>query len=154
MKARNFIFSCVALAAAAMPAQAGVYSDALGKCLVEASSSEEKQQLVQWIFFAISLNPAIKPYATITTEQRGATDRNMAQLFEKLLGDTCNKETREAMKYEGSSAFEASFRLLGQVAGREIFESPEVAAGSAEFTKHLDIQGLQKKLGMPATPEK
>jgi hypothetical protein len=134
----------------ALPAHAGVYGDDLGKCMVNASTAQQKQQLVQWIFFAISLNPAIKPYANITPTQRDAANKDIAGLFEKLLGETCNKEAREAIKYEGVAAFSESFRLFGQVAGQEIFASPEVSAGAAEYTRHLDVDGLQKKLGLPA----
>jgi hypothetical protein len=149
---KHLALSCsLAFAAlAALPAHAGVYSDDLGKCMVSSSSAQQKQQLVQWIFFAISLNPSIKPYANITPAQRDAANKDIAGLFEKLLGDTCNKEAREAIKYEGVAAFGESFRLFGQVAGQEIFASPEVSAGAAEYTKHLDVEGLQKKLGLPA----
>jgi hypothetical protein len=149
---KHVVLSC-GLAFTAMttlPAHAGVYSDDLGKCMVSGSTAQQKQQLVQWIFFAISLNPAIKPYANITAAQREAANKDIAGLFEKLLGETCNKEAREAIKYEGVAAFSESFRLFGQVAGQEIFASPEVSAGAAEYTKHLDVEGLQKKLGLPA----
>ena len=132
------------------PARAGVYSDDMGKCMVSSTTPEEKQKLVQWIFFAISLNPAITPYANISAEQRDAADKDMAKLFEKLVGDSCLKETKDAMKYEGNAAFSESFKLLGQVAGQEMFSSPEVSAGSAKFTEKLDVKGLQEKLGIPA----
>jgi hypothetical protein len=131
------------------PVTAGVYSDDLGKCLVSNSSAQDKQQLVQWIFFAIALNPAIKQYANITEEQRKHTNESLAALFEKLLGESCSKESQQAIKYEGAQAFGDSFKLFGQVAGREMFASPEVAAGSAEFTKYFDVKALQKKLGLP-----
>lgn len=140
----------LALALCAGPARAGVYSDDLGKCFVETSTPEDKQQLVQWIFFAIALNPDIKPYASITLEQRDAANKGMARLFEKLLGDSCLKQAQLAVKYEGTTAFSDSFRLLGQVAGQEIFVSPDVAAGTAEFAKELHVEDLQKKLGLPA----
>jgi hypothetical protein len=152
MKA-NRIFGMSVLAMALQfpgTSHAGVYSDDLGKCLVTASSPQDKQQLVQWIFFAISLNPTIKPYANITPEQREATDKQIARVFEKLLGESCVNEAKAAMKYEGASAFSESFRLLGQVAGREMFSSAEVAAGTENFTNHIDVKKLQEKLGVPA----
>ena len=143
----------LAFAMCAGPAHAGVYGDDLGKCLVESSSAQDKQQLMQWIFFAIALNPGITPYATITPEQRASADKGMARLFEKLVGDTCAKQASAALKYEGPSAFGDSFELLGQVAGRELFASPEVAAGTAAFTQQLDIPALQAKLGLPQQPQ-
>lgn len=143
----------LALALCTGPARAGVYGDDLGKCLVESSNAEDKQQLVQWIFFAISLNPDIAPYATVTPEQRAAADKGMARLFEKLLGETCAKQASTALKYEGPSALGGSFELLGRVAGQEIFASPEVAAGTAKFTQQLDIPALQAKLGLQPQPQ-
>ena len=141
--------SLLALGLCAGPARAGVYGDDLGKCLVESSSAQDKQQLVQWIFFAIALNPDIAPYASIAPEQRAAADKGMARLFEKLVGDTCAKQASAALKYEGPAAFANSFELLGQVAGRELFASPQVAAGTAAFAAQLDIPALQAKLGLP-----
>lgn len=132
-----------------MPAaHAGVYGDAFGKCLVSASNDQDKQQLMEWIFSAIALNPTIKPYASISQEQRSAIDRNMATLFERLVGDACQKEASEALKYEGAHAFETAFQLFGQVAGQQLFASPEVATGSQDFYKLIDADALQKKLGI------
>jgi hypothetical protein len=145
--------SFLALALCAGPACAGVYGDDLGKCLVESSTAQDKQQLVQWIFFSISLNPDIAPYSRITPEQRAAADTGMARLFEKLIGENCAQEAGAALKYEGSSAFSASFELLGRVAGQELFASPEVAAGTANFARQLDIPALQAKLGLPQQPQ-
>ena len=141
--------SLLTLALCAGPVRAGVYGDDLGKCLVESSTTEDKRQLTQWIFFAIALNPDIKPYANIPPGQRDQANKGMARLFEKLLGESCLKQAQQAVKYEGPSAFSDSFRLLGQVAGQEIFASPEVAAGTAEFASELHVEDLQEKLGFP-----
>jgi hypothetical protein len=122
----------------------------MGKCLVEKASDQDKQTLVKWIFFAISLNPAIKPLSNITADQRSQSNKDLAKMFEHLVGESCLKESQQALKYEGNQAFSNSFQLLGQIAGREVFTSPEVDAGTSEFTKYLDIPGLQKKLGLPA----
>jgi hypothetical protein len=154
LRHKTVFASLLALGLCTGPAHAGVYGDDLGKCLVESSSEQDKQQLVQWIFFAIALNPDIAPYATITHEQRTAADKGMARLFEKLVGETCAKQASAALKYEGPNAFGVSFELLGRVAGQEIFASPEVAAGTAKFTEQLDIPALQAKLGLKPEPTK
>lgn len=133
-------------------ANAGVYGDALGKCLVSASSDQDKQQLMKWIFSAISLNPGIAPYTKLPAQERTEIDKTMASLFERLIGESCKKEAAEAIKFEGAAAFGAAFQLLGQVAGQQLFTSPEVSAGAESFYKHVDIQGLQRKLEI--TPSK
>ena len=140
----------VALLCVAPTANAGVYGDALGKCMASAATTQDKQELVEWIFAAISLNPAIAPYSDISVEQRDAFDRNMARIVERLIGESCAKEAREALEFEGAEAFGVGFQLLGQVAGTQIFGSPEVAAGSQSFQQYLDLEKLQEKLDATA----
>lgn len=143
----------VALLLMAPAAHAGVYGDAFGKCLVGASTDTDKQQLVEWIFAAISLNPAIGPYTNISGEEREAIDRNMAVVVERLVGDACRKEAADALKYEGANAFALAFELLGRVAGMQIFASPEVSAGAQGFNQYIDMEKLQQKLEMaPGAP--
>lgn len=134
---------------AAPAANAGVYGDSLGKCLVSASSDQDKQQLMEWIFSAISLNPGIAPYVNLAADRRSEIDKTMASLFERLIGESCKKEAAEAIKFEGAAAFGSAFQLLGQVAGQQLFSSPEVTAGAETFYKHIDLEGLQKKLEIP-----
>ena len=133
----------------ALPASAGVYGDSLGKCLVSTSTDDEKQKLVEWIFSAIALNPSVSSYVNIPPEKRTQIDKDMAGLFEKLLGETCKSEAAEALKYEGSASWGTAFQLLGQVAGQQIFSAPEVSKGAEGFMKYMDTEALQKKLGLP-----
>lgn len=152
-KKSALLASLLTTALVSSSAYAGVYADSLGKCLVSSSTNTDKQQLVEWIFSAISLNPAISPYTNIPSEKRGEIDENMAALFEKLVGESCKTEAADALKYEGASAFNSAFQLLGQVAGQQIFASPEVAKGAESFYSKIDFSGLQKKLGIvPSKP--
>lgn len=138
----------LALLLCSAPAAAGVYGDSLGKCLVSRSTDEDKQKLMAWIFSAIALNPNVAPYTNLPAKQRDAIDRDMAAVFERLIGQSCRSEAAEAIKYEGAAAFGAAFQLLGQVAGQQIFVSPEVAKGSEAFLKYVDTQRLQQQLGI------
>jgi len=60
-----------------------------------------------------------------------------------LLTESCKKKTQDALKFEGGSAIETSFNLLGQVAGRELFSDPRVGANIAGLTKYLDGKKLK-----------
>lgn len=151
MRQRSSLLPVLALACAfalPVPASAGVYGDALGKCLVGKSSDADKRTLMAWIFSAIALNPHITPYASITPAQREVMDKDMAALFARLVGETCTLEAREAIKYEGAAAFGSAFQLLGQVAAQQMFVAPEVEQGSQAFLRHLDEKALQDKLGV------
>ena len=138
------IFS--ALFFTSISATAGTYGDDFGKCLVKSSSDQDKQELMEWIFASISLNPKLATYVSIPKEDRVKIDTHMAVLFNKLIGESCHKEAADALKYEGSGSFAVAFQLLGQVAGQQLFASPEVTKGSENFIKLVDLDALQKKL--------
>jgi len=121
------------LFATAPSALAGPYADALGKCMVGATTAAEKTTLVRWMFAMIALHPDVQTSSAITREQRIALSKQTAQLFQRLLTESCGKEAREAIRYEGVSTVESSFALLGQVAGRELLANPKVEEGLAEF---------------------
>ena len=132
-------------------AYAGPYTDDLSKCLVASTSDQDKAQLVEWIFFALSLNPKISPYAQVSPTQREEADRNLAKLFERLVGDSCSAQTKQAVQYEGVAALSESFKLLGQVAAQEIFKDPAVAAGTSKFAEYLDEKKINQALGLPTS---
>ena len=147
---KSLVLALLVAMTASGTATAGTYGDDFGKCLVSSSTDADKHQLMQWIFSAISLNPGIAPYVNIPQEKRAQFDTEMAALFERLVGQSCKKEASEAFKYEGASAFGTAFQLLGQVAGQQLFASPEVSAGSDAFIKLVDLPALQEKLGIKA----
>lgn len=124
---------------------AGVYSDDMGKCLVSATSQEDKTALVRWIFATAALHPDVASIAKVSEEERAQMDRNIAALFERLVTEACRNETRQAIRYEGmNTAFESSFALLGKVAMQELMTDARVGAGFESFTKYLDQQKLQE----------
>lgn len=124
-------------------AVAGPYADELGKCLVESTSQRDRVDLVRWMFSAAALHPAVKPISSVTEEQLDDASRATAGLFMRLLTESCREETKAALQYEGTSTIETAFSVLGQVAGREMFSSPEVAAGLAVLEKYVDSEELE-----------
>lgn len=127
---------------------AGPYTDALSKCLVDSTSTRDRQDLVRWMFSAASLHPAVAPISAVSDEQLDAANKTVADLVVRLLTDTCRPETEEALQYEGMSTIEASFSVLGQVAGQELFASAEVSAGLSGLEKHMDHEKLGSLKGM------
>lgn len=129
------------------PVQAGMYGDDLARCVVSSSSASEKADLVEWMFFAIALNPAVAPLANVPAERRVEADRATAKLFEKLLADRCAEQARTAVKYEGSGAVGEAFKLLGQVAAQEMFANPAVAKGAEKFAEYIDMAKMEAVFG-------
>ena len=46
-------------------ASAGVFADELSRCLVKSSSTDDRVLLVQWMFAALSLHPAVQPMISV-----------------------------------------------------------------------------------------
>lgn len=140
------------------PAQAGVYTDDLSKCLVKSSTVSDQTDLVTWVFVAMTVHPAVQRYSSVTDEQRTASDKTAAALLQRLLTQDCRKEAVEALKYEGQSSIESSFSVLGQVAMRGLMSDPKVAqsmGGLAKFIDNSKFEALAKEAGLDkAKPDK
>ena len=126
---------------------AGSFSDDLSRCIVK-STKNDKMVLVKWIFSVMSSHPAMKPMASVSEVQREEADKQIAELFMKLLTKSCKKQAQWAIKYEGQIAFQSSFRILGQVAMKDIFSNPDVDAAGSVFHKYIDEEKLNSSLGI------
>ena len=116
-------------------AQAGPYGDDLGRCLVKSTSSADRREMVKWMLATAALHPDVQPIAAVSPQQRDTLNKAMGMLFERLQTQTCSQQAVQAFKFEGVSAIEYSFQLLGHVAVRELFADSSVVAGMAEVTK-------------------
>ena len=122
---------------------AGVYTDDLSKCLVSATTKEDRIALVRWMFAAASAHPAVKSISAVTPEQLDETNKNIGELFMRLTTESCREQTKNALSYEGILAIQGGFQVLGEVAGQEMFASPEVASGMAGLEKYIDNQAFE-----------
>ena len=128
-------------------AYAGPYANDLAKCLVKSTTVQDRQNLVRWVFSAAAAHPAVKSVVTVSAEQLDESNHAIATLFTKLLTESCRSETQEAMKYEGKGTLQASFQVLGTVAGQELFSSPDVANAMSGLKKYLDQAKLNEVMG-------
>ena len=136
-------------------ASAGIYTDDLSRCLVKSTNDDDKTTLMKWIFGLISVSPAVNSMASITPEQHEALNKQGAALFNRLLFTDCHKEAVAAIKFEGDSAFETSFGVLGQVAMRSLMTAPSVNAQMENFVGFFDkdkLKALGAEAGVPDTP--
>jgi hypothetical protein len=122
----------------ASESHAGLYSDDMARCLVASTSQEDKTNLVRWVFAIASLHPKVADVSAMTPPMRDETDRKTAALFERLVTVDCREQARDAIRYEGPAAFQASFEVLGQVAMTELMAHEDIVAGFESFTKYLD----------------
>jgi hypothetical protein len=130
------------LLALAPVAHAGAFTDTLSVCLVKKTTDADKQLLVKWIFVALAQHPAVQEYAKVPKDKADQLNLEVGALYQALLVDRCGAETRDAMKYEGASAIQSSFQVLGQVASQGLMTDAKVAAFIGEMSKHMDLSAL------------
>jgi hypothetical protein len=122
---------------------AGEYTDELSACLLGNTSEEDKRSLVKWRFTAMDLPPAVEGITGVSLSAHNHVNREMTQLIIKLLSRACFNETRLALKNEGSTALQTSFAALGQVAAKDLFSDPNVAAGLASLETYIGAEDLK-----------
>ena len=130
------VFGLLAVGLSAGSSSAGVYTDELTKCTIEATTVEDRAELVKWMFAAASAHPAVKPLASVSARQLDEANKAMANLLTRILIEDCGESARKAFKYEGPAALQTSMQALGQIAGRELFADPAVATALSGLEKH------------------
>lgn len=131
-----------------LPVFCGPYTDDLSKCIVESTTEDDRIEFVKWMFSTIARHPATKSLASITEQQQNEFDKNAAELFMELLSDSCREKAEKAIKFEGQIAIEQSFNALGQVAARDLFQDPAVAAAVANMQSYIDGKKLKSSLNL------
>jgi len=131
------------LLCAPRPTLAGPYADDMAKCMVNATSPADRTLLVKWLFSLVTLHPDLQSMAAVTPKQRDELARQAAALLQRLLTESCQKETRAALHNEGQQTIEYAFTVLGQVAGRGMMGDPRVAAGARDVEKYLDEKKIK-----------
>jgi len=129
-------------------ANAGVYTDDLSRCLVESSTASDKTTLVKWMFTSMALHPEVKSMSNVTPKQRDIANKAVADMFMKLMTETCLVQSKKAIQYEGEFAIQQGFTILGQVAGKELFANPNVAQALSGLGEHIDGEKLASALGI------
>lgn len=132
-------------------AHAGVYGDDLAKCLVESTTPSDRALLVKWLFAAASAHPAVASIVNVSPTIMQQTNASMGAMLMRLLTVACKDKAKKAIEYEGPGTIQLSFEVLGKVAGRELFASPEVAKGLSGLESNLDKKKLEG-LGLGGPP--
>jgi len=129
-------------------AQSGVYSDALGQCLIDSTSNKDRNKLIVWFFSAASQHPVVKGVLTVNAAELSKANKEFADLTMKLLTEDCRVEAKKAVKIEGLTSLQSSFKVFGEAAGRELFASPYVAKALASYVTYLDLVTLGLMLSL------
>src|SRR5690606_28656379 len=116
--------------------------DALSRCLVEKTSQEDKIALVQWMFVAMAQHPSVASLTTVKQDDVETHNKAAADLFVRLLTETCGDASRKAVRNDGASSIAQSFELLGRAAMESLMTDPAVTRLMTGFDKYLDTDKL------------
>ncbi|MGB5984368.1 MAG: hypothetical protein WBG37_03610, partial [Desulfobacterales bacterium] len=125
---------------------AGPYTDDLSKCIISSTTATDREDLIKWMFSAISLHPVVEGMSSVSQAQMDNASKSVAKMFERLMAEDCLKPTKEAIQYEGPSAIGSSFNFLGQVAAKEIFQHKNVATAISDLEQHFDVEKFKEKI--------
>jgi hypothetical protein len=146
MKLTTFAFALITVAATAIPMTdsfAGVHTNNLSECLVESTSRQDRLALVNWLYSAASFHPAVRSIASVSKHQLDTANKNSAEMFVRLLTESCKDESEKALKFEGRASIQGSFHALGQVASEELFSDSEVLSAASGLDEYLDKTRLR-----------
>ena len=138
-----FICLCLITFAPINIVHAGPYIDELAKCLVESTSTEDRTELVKWLFATATRHPSVSEMTVVSDEVLAQKNIMIGALVKRLLADSCKTQAEQAYNYEGDRVIENSFEVLDSVAGQELFSSPKVAAAFANLANYLDPEKLK-----------
>jgi len=128
--------------AAASQAQAGPAADALSKCVVGATSAQDRVVLTKWAFVVVSANPELRAMSAVTEPMREEANHRMADLLTRLVTVNCRAQAVTAVRAEGPAAVQGAVKALGESAAHDLFTDPATLAGMTGFVKYLDTQKL------------
>jgi hypothetical protein len=140
-----FRFTLALLLLCCGPVAAQTNTQQLSQCLADTTSGKDRKDLARWVFFGMASHPEIKQFTTPSAAGAEAeTNKTIADLFTRLLAESCMRQAQAAFKEGGAKAIEIAFQTLGQLAMQELMTNPDVNASMASFEKSLDQNKLSK----------
>jgi hypothetical protein len=139
--------------AAASQARAGPAADALSRCVVDATTAQDRAVLTKWSFVVVSANPELRSMSAVTDPMRDEANHRMRDLLTRLVTVNCRAQAVTAVRTEGPQAVEGAVKALGSSAARDLFTDPSTIAGMTGFVKYLDTEkliGLMRDTGIAA----
>jgi len=116
---------------------AGVYSNQLTRCIIEAMDKQDKVQFSRYFVLMYSQSPEVQDMVSISEKQERNILENIAKLYSKLMTKSCKKLTKKVMKYEGTKGIVKSFTMLGRIRAQQIMKSKEVQEMFKIYNKYL-----------------
>ena len=121
---------------------AGPFGDEVARCLVTSTNNRDKTKLVKWIFRVYGDHPEVSYMVDLSDREKKVIDKEVAQIFTRLLSEDCKDETKKALDYEGDNVMFTAYSILGQAAAEGFNDDPNVKRSISKFTEFIDIEKL------------
>ena len=122
------------------PIFAGPFGDEMAKCLVTSTSNRDRTKLLKWMFRVYGEHPEVSYMVDLSDREKKVIDKDIADIFTRLLSEDCVDETKKAKQYEGDNALVTAFEVLGRVAANGISKNPNVEKSIGKFTELINIK--------------
>ena len=114
----------------------------MAKCLVTSTSNRDRTKLLKWMFRVYGEHPEVSYMVDLSDREKKVIDKDIADVFTRLLSEDCVDETKKALEYEGDNVMFTAFQTLGQVAAQGFNVNPSVERSINKFTELIDIEKL------------
>ena len=120
---------------------------ALQECIKQSTSGRDRIIAARWLMAGMGSAPQLRDLASIEPETKRGIDRQLAQLFTRLMTVDCLNEARPVFQSNDPAAMRAAGGTLGEIAMQEIVAHPETlraVEGYAEFLNLEDFEVLRR----------
>ena len=87
-------------------------------------------------------HPDVSNIVDLSEREKNVIDKDLADIFTRLLSVDCVDETKKALKYEVQPVLGKAFQVLGQIAAKGFNEHPNVAKSMTKFFELIDSEKI------------
>jgi hypothetical protein len=125
-------------AGSGMAPETRIKAEALGRCLVNKTTGEDRVAIATWMLLAMASTPQLAGAATVEPGRKEQADRAMAQLLTRLMTIDCLNYSRAMFESESREAFHAAGVKLAQIAMNELLNNPQADAALGAYLGHVN----------------
>lgn len=119
MKIKTLTAAAVLSLLTCSTAIAGDYATALGECLYNNTTSEDKTTLTQWAFVTLGKSSATQSIATIPTAKTNEVDQKTKSLLTRLVTSSCSNEAIQVALREPTTGLQDAVTTMSSYMIRE-----------------------------------
>ena len=110
------------------------------------TTTQEKTDLVRWIYVTMSFHPQLMDLSNLTADDVEMVNIRVADYMTNVFAYKCNDELNMDIEYEGEESVYYAFELLGEIAMTELMEDQVVSAASELFIDYIDVSIFEQIL--------